>query len=447
MPEIQFDGLVGPTHNYGALSPGNVASSAHGGQPSRPRAAALEGLSKMRLVRGLGVVQAVLPPHERPRLSALRTHGYRGSDEEVIAAVAAADPLLLSRCSSASAMWTANAATVVPSCDTRDGKVHMVPANLEHMVHRSIEPDTTTRVLRTIFHDPARFVVHDPLPSGVGLADEGAANHVRLATSRQALHLFAWGKEGLTMRKGPRRHAEGPRRYPARQTMEASIALTAMLGLDAIEFLAQQHPDGIDAGAFHTDVVAVGNERFFMLHELAFVHQGRLLDELRARLGEELIVAQASSDELPIERAVASYVFNSQVLTLPHGSMAIVAPEDARQDAASRGFLERAAAAAGPSTVLEYVDVRQSMKNGGGPACLRLRVLLSDEEVEALSGRVIVDDVLDRALVAWVERHYRERLVPADLADPLLARETMRALDELTTILGLGAVYDFQRAC
>src|SRR5271165_378433 len=151
MREFQFDGLVGPTHNYGGLSPGNVASMSHGGQSSNPRAAALEGLTKMRFVRDLGVSQAVLPPHDRPSLASLRRLGFHGSDEEVIAAAAGDDGFYLRICSSASAMWAANAATVVPSSDTADGRVHIVVANLQHMFHRSIEPPCTLRALRAIF--------------------------------------------------------------------------------------------------------------------------------------------------------------------------------------------------------------------------------------------------------------------------------------------------------
>jgi succinylarginine dihydrolase len=440
MREIQFDGLVGPTHNYGALSPGNVASAAHGGQVSNPRAAALEGLAKMRLVRGLGATQAVLPPQQRPSLRVLRGLGFRGTDEEVIASAAAGGAHWLSVCSSASAMWTANAATVVPSSDARDGRTHLVVANLQQMFHRSIEPEETARVLRAIFRDPARFVVHDPLAGGGHLADDGAANHLRLSTSRGAAHLFAWGRRAWGSFDGPRLH-------PARQTLEASHRLACLHDLDpARTFFPQQHPDGIDAGAFHTDVLAVGNERFLMLHELAFVEDDRLLAALRALLGEELSVVRATARELSPERAVASYVFNSQVLTLPGGGMALVAPEDAHEDAEARAFLDRVAAE-GPVTSVHFVDVRQSMRNGGGPACLRLRVALSDEETSALAGSVVMDDALDAALRAWVARHYRDRLSPGDLADPLLAREGMRALDELTALLGLGAVYDFQRAC
>ncbi len=440
MREVQFDGLVGPTHNYGGLSPGNVASTLHGGQVSNPRAAAREGLAKMRFVQGLGVAQAVLPPHDRPHLPTLRRLGFTGSDEQVIAAAGEGDGFALRICSSASAMWTANAATVAPSRDASDGRVHLTPANLQQMFHRAIEPQTTTRVLRAIFADEARFAVHDPLPGGGQLADEGAANHTRLETSAGAAHVFAWGRCAWGA-------FAGPARYPARQTREASQTLARLHRLDPARCVfPHQHPEGIDAGAFHTDVMAVGTGRFFMFHELAFVDEGQLLADLRRLLGDELVTVRASSHELPAEDAVAAYPFNSQVLALPDGSMVILAPEDAREDAAARAFLERVVAGGGPVRAVHYIDVRQSMHNGGGPACLRLRVPLEASEIAALSGRVLLDRALYDALCAWVDRHYRDRLTPSDLADPAVAREGMTALDELTKLLGLGAVYDFQGA-
>jgi succinylarginine dihydrolase len=440
MHEFQFDGLVGPTHNYGGLSRGNLASTSHGGQPSNPRAAATQGLHKMRFVRDLGVGQAVLPPHDRPSLASLRRLGFHGSDEDVIAAAAAGDGFYLRICSSASAMWVANAAPVAPSCDTADGLVHLTPANLQQMFHRSIEPPTTTRVLRAIFADRARFVVHDPLPGGGQLADEGAANHLRLATSRGVAHLFAWGRSGFMQ------DFIEPRRHPARQTFEASRALARLHRIDAAGcFFPQQRAEGIDAGAFHADVMATGTGRFLMLHELAFEDDARLIGDLRRLLGDELIVVRATSSDLSPQRAVAAYPFNSQVLALPDGTIVILAPEDSREDPEARAFLERVVAGAGPVTAVHYVDVRQSMQNGGGPACLRLRVPLSEDESRALSANVFLTDALYAALCAWVERHYRDRLVPSDLGDPELAREGMRALDELTGLLALGSVYDFQR--
>lgn len=438
--EYNFDGLVGTTHNYGGLAPGNVASMIHEGQVSNPRGAALEGLEKMRFVFELGVGQAILPPQPRPSLTTLRALGFTGSDEEVITRAAREDELMLRLSSSASSMWTANAATVAPSADTADGKLHLTPANLQQMFHRCIEADTTYAVLRAIFADETRFTVHRPLPGAQHFADEGAANHTRLfAAGRAAVHLFAWGRRQW----GPGRW---PKTFPARQTLEASQAVARLHRLDPAQVvLAQQHPDGIDAGAFHTDVMAVGNGSFLMMHELAFLEPDQVVARLRERLGDELRVVRASEAELPARDAVAAYPFNSQVLTLESGKMCIVAPEDSRENDAARRFLERVVAEDNPVVVVHYRDVRQSMHNGGGPACLRQRVVLTDDERAAIRANVFYSPALHERLTAWVGKHYRDKLLPRDLVDPALAREGMTALDELTRILELGAVYDFQR--
>ena len=438
--EWNFDGLVGPTHNYAGLSPGNLASQTHEGNVSNPREAALQGLEKMRFVAGLGVGQAVLPPHPRPSLRTLRELGYGGKDEEVLARVFTEDEHLLRLCSSAAAMWTANAATVAPSSDTGDGRMHLTVANLQAMFHRVLEGETTHAVFRAIFADERRFAVHPPLPGGGHFADEGAANHIRLAVDgRPAMHLFAWGRSTW--------HAvKGPDRFPARQTLEASHALARLHQLhpDACLF-PQQSPSGIDGGAFHTDVLAVGNGGFLMLHEEAFVAAEPLLSTLRNRLGEAFRWVMASTRELPVSEAVYGYPFNSQVLTLPDGAMCIVAPIESRQRPRPRTFLERVVAEDNPVREVHYLDVRQSMNNGGGPACLRQRIRLTDDERAAVKARVFLDAALGADLEAWIRRHYRDRLAVRDLADPALARESMTALDELTGILALGSVYDFQQ--
>ena len=444
--EYNFDGLVGPTHNYAGLSHGNVASLTHAGQPASPRGAALQGLAKMRFVASLGVGQAVLPPHERPALRTLRRLGFRGSDEEVLAQ-AARDPelkdQLLRISSSAAAMWTANAATSIPSSDAADGRLHLIPANLTAMFHRSLEAVTTARVLRSIFADAKKFEVHDPLPGGGHFGDEGAANHTRLfVEGGAAVHLFAWGRCAF----GDPPPAGEPSVFPARQTREASHALARLGQVDAARALfPQQHPVGIDAGAFHTDVLAVGNENVLLLHELAFVEVSALLDELRALLGESFVALLASEKELPAASAVAAYPFNSQLLTLPDGSMTLVAPEEAREDSRARAFLQRVVGSDGPIKTVHHLDLRESMENGGGPACLRQRIVLHDAERSAITARVFWDEALGTELEAWVRRHYRDRLVGEDLADPRLAHENMQALDELTRILRIGSVYDFQR--
>lgn len=437
MRELQFDGLVGPTHHYAGLSPGNLASQAHAGEASNPRAAALEGLAKMRRVRELGVLQAVLPPQPRPSLALLRRLGFDGSDDALLTRALREAPELLHAASSASSMWAANAATVVSSADATDGKAHFVPANLLSLLHRSIEAEATERVLQRIFADPACFVVHPALPASDAFSDEGAANHTRLFTSSATQHLFGWGR-----RPG---EAAPARKFPARQSHSASAAVARVGQLPQASYLLwQQAPLGIEAGAFHSDVLAVGNANLLLLHEHAFVNHEQLLQQLRARLGTELQAVVATEQELPLADAVAAYPFNSQLLSLPSGKMQLLAPLESKHNERARHFLERAASESGLIVGVDYLDVNGSMKNGGGPACLRLRVPLSEPELARLSGSVLFDEDCEQKLVAIVERRYRDRLSLADIADPALVLEAKTALDEITQVLELGSVYDFQ---
>jgi succinylarginine dihydrolase len=437
--EFNFDGLVGPTHNYAGLSPGNLASERHAGRAGNPKKAALQGLAKMRFVAGLGVGQAVLPPEPRPDVGALRRLGFSGTDARVLEQAARGDGHLLRLVSSASSMWTANAATVAPSSDTTDGRVHFTVANLSSMFHRSLEAENTERALRAIFSDETHFAVHAPLPAGEHFADEGAANHLRLATGSGAVHVFAWGRSAWDF-------VREPIRYPRRQTREASAAVARLDAIrDSLVLPWQQDPRGIDAGAFHTDVLAVGNENVLLLHEHAFVHYRDLLAELRRRLGDSLHVVVAQDTELSAADAVDAYPFNSQLLTLPGGDMVVVAPIEASEAVAARRYLERVVAEDNPVVAVHYVDVNASMSNGGGPACLRLRVTLTAEERARIRARVFADDALFADLESWVARHYRDRLEARDLSDPGLLDDGRRALDELTRLLNLGSIYDFQR--
>ncbi len=443
--EVNFDGLVGPTHNYAGLSYGNIASQTHRHQHSNPRAAALEGLAKMKLLADMGVRQAVLPPHERPNLTFLRAVGFTGDDEMVIAKAAQEEPALLAAAYSASSMWTANAATVSPSADTDDGRVHFTPANLIGNLHRAIEAPFTAALLRSVFADPDRFVHHDPLPCAVQLGDEGAANHTRLCPrhGEMGIELFTWGRRALT-------NGQSPRRFPARQTYEASSAIARLHRLDTLTAVyVQQHPEAIDAGVFHNDVIAVGNESVLLCHERAFVDQRTFLEGLREHFLQccngNLQVIEVNNADVPLSDAVASYLFNSQLVTLPDRSMALIYPIECDEIPSTRMFLERLAEMNTPIRTFHSVNLRQSMRNGGGPACLRLRVVLTEEEWRHVHPGVIFNDDLYHRLTAWVEKHYREELAPVDLADPTLLRQTRDALDELTQILDLGYMYAFQR--
>jgi len=439
--EANFDGLVGPTHNYAGLSWGNVASKSNVNAVSNPKEAALQGLAKMKKLADRGYVQAVLPPHERPHIPTLRALGFAGSDRQVLEQAAQADPAILAAVSSASAMWTANAATVSPSADTADHRVHFTPANLSAKFHRSIEHRVTGRALKAIFTDESYFAHHPALPSVSHFGDEGAANHTRLCAGygEPGVELFVYGQAAFN------ESAPAPVKYPARQTLEASRAIARLHGLDDRHAVfAQQNPAAIDAGVFHNDVIAVGNGSCLFYHELAFLDEGGVLSDIRARLaGTELQPVRVSAAEVPIEDAVASYLFNSQLLNTPDG-MLLAVPGECREVASVSRYLDSLLQQNGPITAVEVFDVKQSMRNGGGPACLRLRVVLSDEERRAINQGVVLTDALYERLTAWVNAHYRDELSQQDLADPMLLDEVRKALDELTGILGLGSIYDFQ---
>ncbi|WP_153100091.1 N-succinylarginine dihydrolase [Paraburkholderia hayleyella] len=442
--EANFDGLVGPTHNYAGLSFGNVASRSNEKSVANPRAAAKQGLRKMKQLADLGLAQGVLPPQERPSLRLLRDLGFSGDDARVIARAAKEAPELLAAASSASAMWTANAATVSPSADTPDARVHFTPANLCSKLHRAIEHEATRRTLRTIFSAPEHFVVHEALPGTPALGDEGAANHTRFCAGygMPGVEFFVYGRSEY-------RPGLQPQRYPARQTFEASRAVAQHHGLrESATVYAQQNPDMIDAGVFHNDVIAVGNLQTLFCHEKAFVEQAQVYDSLRehmAGLGARLEVIEVPEAQVSVADAVSSYLFNSQLLLRPDGRQVLVVPQECRERPAVAAWLDGLTAGTGPIDEVLVFDLRESMKNGGGPACLRLRVVLNEAERAAVRPGIWIDDALFARLDGWIERHYREALAPADLADPQLLLESRTALDELTQILDLGSLYDFQR--
>lgn len=440
--EANADGLIGPTHSYAGLSPGNLASSLNAGEASNPRAAVLQGLDKMKRLADLGLPQFVLPPHERPDIPFLRTLGFTGSDAAVLEAAWKTAPSFAAAACSASPMWAANAATVTPSADAADGRVHFTPANLVTNLHRSLEHRQTKRALDALFPDPARFAVHDALPSVGHLADEGAANHVRLCADHgePGVNILVWGREA---------HEPWSGAFPARQTREASEAVARRHGAARAVFPRQSRA-AIAGGTFHNDVVCVGALDTLFFHELAFEDTAGAKADIRAAAAGlfEPIFVEVSSADLPLADAISSYLFNSMLVSLPgEDRLTLICPTETRDNPRSHAVAERLAASNGPIGRIEYVDVRQSMRNGGGPACLRLRVVLTEAEQAAANPAMRLTDALHARLSAWGAARYRDRLTPADLADPSLLDESRAALDELTGLLGLGGgFYPFQRS-
>jgi succinylarginine dihydrolase len=409
LTEINFDGIVGPSHNYAGLSLGNLASAKNANQASYPRAAALQGLAKMRHNVRLGLAQGVLLPHPRPDRPWLAAIGAAMDSAEPVPAWAL----------SASPMWTANAATVSPAPDTRDGKCHLTVANLVTMPHRSHEWPNTLKQLRLAFADAA-FAVHGPVPAPFG--DEGAANHMRLAPSHgeAGVEIFVYGRTGGA--------------FPARQHRIASEAVAAHHGLDPARTLfVEQAEQAIAAGAFHNDVVAVADGLTLFAHEQAFADRAGFYADLE-RLLPDVRIVEVPAARVSLAEAIASYLFNAQLVTLPSADQALILPTEAQAIPAVRDYLEDLVAGNGPIRQTEFVDVRQSMANGGGPACLRLRVVADPATVDP---RFLVDEAKLDQLEAVVAQTWPESVDPAGLSDAALHRQIETARAALLTALGL----------
>ncbi len=408
--EINFDGIVGPSHNFAGLSFGNLAATAHSGQTSYPRAAALQGLAKMRHNRALGLHQGFFVPLPRPRPDYL---SLLGAEPDT-------DPALTAAAWSAAAMWTANAATVSPAPDSADHRCHLTPANLVTMPHRAQEWPDTARQLKLAFADPTHFAHHPPIPPSFG--DEGAANHMRLCASHgeSGLEIFVYGKPG------------GP--FPARQHEQASRALARLHRLNpARVLLLEQSPEAIAAGAFHNDVVAVANERVLLVHEQAFARPAETWAAIRAKMPEaELIVVPAS--QVSLAAAVSSYLFNAQLVTLPDGAMALIVPGEAIATASVKAWLDRLLAGNGPIRRVLPVELGQSMANGGGPACLRLRVVADPASVDP---RFLLDETRGQLIERVVSAHWPEQIAVAQIGEPSLTEHVIRARAALLEALDL----------
>lgn len=442
--EVNFDGLVGPTHHYAGLAVGNLASMHHALNMANPKAAAHQGLNKMRLLHHASLPQALLPPHQRPNLQLLRQLGFSGTPAQQIEKAYRNAPELLHACYSAASMWAANTATVSPSLDTNDHRVHITAANLVSNLHRHQEARFSKKLLQHLFNDEAHFYHHELIPSCTVTSDEGAANTSRMCKNHSSpgIYLFAYSKQ---------QNKQPQTQYPARQALEASqaIARAHQLNPDQVLF-ACQNPRVIDEGVFHNDVIALANESVFLLHQEAFLQQSELLNALQNKADFDVNIIEVSRDQVTVSEAVSTYLFNSQLVTIP-GSMGkkrmmLIAPSECKEHPRVKLFIDELLADSNnPIVQAHYVDLKQSMLNGGGPACLRLRVPLTAEELGAMHQGVLVNDELLDTLTRWIDRHYRSQLHVNDLRDPLLMDECFSALDELTALLKLGSIYPFQQ--
>lgn len=447
--EVNFDALPGLTHFYGGLALGNLPSMENEGVVSKPKRAALQSLEKMLLLHKLGVKQALLPPHERPYLPILPRLGFANDAETALKTLSKESPWLLAAISSSSGMWAANAATVSPSIDSFNNHVNFTPSNLVSNFHRAIETDFTANVLKRIFSNPVFFEHHVPLPSSMLFADEGAANQMRFCRhyNGPGVELFVYGvkhSDLFYLKKTSEK-------YPARQSFEASAAVSRLHALYPENTLfAQQSPLSIDHGAFHTDLIATNNQNVFLYHENAFLDQEELLEKLEAMVEKvcdcPLIKLEVTEEEIPLDEALKTFFFNSQIVTLPDNSMAMILPIECQSSTLVGAYLQKVLEDnTNPITQIHYVDLRESMQNGGGPACLRLRVALSEVELDKALDNIFFSDMLYERLVDHINRFYPDTLTQEQLGSFDLYKRSLESLAEMSRILNLGKIYPFQK--
>ena len=445
MSEINFDGLIGPTHNYSGLSDGNIASKENFLSVSSPKEAALQGLKKAKILINAGLNQGLFLPHERPFIPGLKKLGFSGDNETILKSAYEYSKVLLSNFSSASSMWAANAATISPSPDTKDGKVHITPANLNTMFHRSLESDFTYTQCKLIFSDTC-FVVHKPALSISGYGDEGAANHLRISKTHEdkGFEIFVFGESGFKEEASAEYQKTS---FIKRQALEVSKSVAFSHKLDRNNvFYLQQHPRAIDKGSFHNDIVSLSNENIFIAHEKAFVNRdvlNHVLKHLELEV-ENFNYIEIPDKEIPLDDIISSYLLNSQLFTNGEGEMQLILPAEVQNYENCMQWLDKLKQTSDVK-LFDFVNIKQSMMNGGGPACLRLKVILSEDEIKKVNKNFILNNKRLELIEDLIEREYRDVLYPDDLKDPSLLEESRRVLDELTQIFETGSIYEFQK--
>ncbi len=422
--EVQCDGLIGPTHNYAGLSFGNIASEDNAGETAYPKQAALQGLEKMRFVHELGCTQLILPPPLRPNMALLERLGVQGvCDQDATLSD------IIRSAWSASTMWAANAATISPAPDTEDGQLHITIANLVNSLHRAQEADERYTLFTTLFGAVAQ--VHPPLSACVPYGDEGAANHMRLSASHgdEGVEIFVYGRDDAS--------GDVPHRFPARQTRKASEAVARLHHVPKERCVfVQQHPHAIDQGVFHNDVIAMSNEHVLLYHEYTFHDEADVIAELQDKADFPLTLIRISDEVLPLADAVSSYFYNSQLLSLSDGMMAVIAPYEVKENKYAYAVMEALLQADdNPISAVHYLDVRESMRNGGGPACLRLRIVMEDAMIGQIATPYLFSPQRYEVLKDCIERYYPTAIVPNDIYSKEMLHHVTLAHEQLMALV------------
>jgi len=114
--------------------------------------------------------------------------------------------------------------------------------------------------------------------------------------------------------------------------------------------------------------------------------------------------------------------------------MTLVVPSECQDNQPVWNWLQQMLAGNGPIRHVKVVDVRQSMANGGGPACLRLRVVADPATVDP---RFMLDDAKAEAMEKVVAEFWPEQINPADIGSESLAATIRTARAQMLDLLGL----------
>ena len=428
MTEYNLDSMIGPTHHFGGLSKGNLASMAHQFQMSSPKKAALEGLEKMRLAHEIGQNQLWFPPQRRPIFDAMINGA--GSDIDKVRWAFDNNPELLSQLFSSSAMWMANNATVSGSADSSDGLVHVIPANLSTLAHRRVEVAQNLILLNYAFFTK-QFKVHPPLSHR--FRDEGAANHMQFSTDghSKSLHLFVYNrsKSGDEDKYLP---------FPLRQSYEASRSLAKAMNIPETQTLiCRQLATSVQKGVFHHDVVGMSHQDVLIIHELALEDQDHTLQLLQTMsqniLKKKLTIIQVSSEQLSLKEALDTYFFNSQFIKDQDGNVHLICAQQCNNhpkvsllvdDLIAQKVIEK----------VHYISLSESMMNGGGPACLRLRLPLTSKEFSNIPNCFKFSDEKYQEMVHFVHQFYPNQVRLADFIQINFLKKMNQLFDGLYSL-------------
>jgi succinylarginine dihydrolase len=294
-----------------------------------------------------------------------------------------------------------------------------------------MEHEERTDQLRVLTQGMNPCEVVDALPSSQPLRDEGAANHMRLCGSgnnrNRAVHVFVHEPASES-------DSLSPLRYVSRQSVVASHHVSRKLTLaeEKCVFI-EQSQRAINAGVFHNDVIATSHGNLLLCHELAFTNTPqsieRMSEKYRQVVGEELICEIVTESMLPIEESVRSYLFNSQILSKSDGSFHLLCPSECGESERVRTVIEGwLASESNPISSVETIGVQESMSNGGGPACLRLRLDVDEEQVSQLEPRWRFTPERHSEIARWIDNYYPARLCIDDLARWDFAEHAMAAV-------------------